>query len=237
MSYATGFEVGALGQSDSHPSSCYALAHLRDGWARLFEQVGVKRRCLEQFNSASREAHHRVTLWFLDPAHPDSLRSDFDQVRADGGGMSPRLQAAVETLTLVPLDDCVCEGPHAQAKRLKMPASSAKWPWVASSMRLKQNIAMCRELPQQTNASLRVVWTSWGTVVQSARKSKRFPKMKPMEMRRLLYRLDHLQGFSVGAAGVALGPLALPEHPHQDNAMANGDEDQGHAPGFLGQAH
>lgn len=203
---------------------------------RVFKQEGVKRRCLEQFNSTSCEGHHRVTLWFLDPMHPESLRPDFDQLRADGSGMTPRLQAAVEALARVPLDDCICEGPHAQAKRLKMPASSAQWAWVASSMRLKQNIAACRELPGQTSASFRAVWSSWTTVVQPARKSTRVPRMKPKEFRRRLYGLDHLEGFSADAGGASPGARAIQDNQEADMVMAIEDEGQGHSPERHGQA-
>ena len=173
---------------------------------------GVKARCLEHFNSIEPTDHLRMTAWSLDPNRPDSLRQDVDQMGHGEAVMSPRLQAAVQALVRVPLDDCVCEGPHAQAKRLKMPASAAKWAWVASSMRLKQNLTTCKELATKT-APFRAAWTSWSIVVQPARKSQRVPKMKPKEVHRRLYRLDHLLGFSANTKCGIAGLMAIDDEP------------------------
>lgn len=83
-------------------------------------------KCLEQFATAEPAAHHRITRWFMDTSFPGNMRSDFDKM-LKGEGMTPRLKAAVESLQWVPLDDCVCEGPHAAAKRVKTPATAATW--------------------------------------------------------------------------------------------------------------
>lgn len=165
------------------------------------------------------------------PHHPHSLRPDVDMLLKDGSGMSPRLRAAVETLARVPLDDCVCEGPHAQAKRIKMPAAAAKWAWVAASMRLTQNLEDCRgALEVHSSAAFRSAWTAWATVVQPAEKSRRFPKMKPKELRRRLYRLDHLLGFHAGASVAVARAQALEDQQHA-GALAIGtgvEEDRAH---------
>lgn len=157
----------------------------------------MKQQCLEQFESVHPEAHHRLTLRFLDPACPGSLRPEVDKLRDDGSGMSEKLLAAVRCLQGVPLDDSICEGPHAQAKRLKMPASAAKWAWIAASMRLGQNITDCQELPKETSTSLRAVWSGFSTVIQRASKATVVPRIKYAQFQRLLYRLDHLLDFQV----------------------------------------
>lgn len=149
----------------------------------------------------------------MDPAHPESLRLDIGRMNEDGSGMSDKLAAAVASLGWVPLDDCIAEGPHAQAKRIKLPAAAGKWPWVASTMRLAQNIEACHTLTAETATSLRVVWSSWATVVQPPQRSKRFPRMTPKALQRRLYRLDHLLDFSL--------PTMLPEiEAASSNALA-----------------
>lgn len=160
----------------------------------------MKARCLQQFASAPASGHHRLTRRFLDPDFPSSLRPDIDMMGENGSNMSPRLAAAVSPLAWSPLDDCVCEGPHAQAKRIKSPASSAKWTWVAASMRLAQNIKDCRALPEQTATSLRAVWSNWASVVQPPSKAGRTPRLKPRQLQRNLYRLDHVLGFRAQAS-------------------------------------
>lgn len=149
---------------------------------------------MSQFASTAPSKHHRVSRRFLDAAHPQSLRSDIDRMSDDGTGMSAKLTAAVRSLSWVPLDDCVCEGPHAQAKRIKMPAACAKWTWIAASMRLGQHISDCTTLVRDSG-SLRTVWSNFASVVQPASKSSKTPRMKPLVFQRRLYRLDHLQGF------------------------------------------
>lgn len=185
----------------------------------------MKARCIEQFDSIEPTGHHRVTTWFLDPTHPDSLRADVDQMGRGEAGMSSRLQAAVQALVRVPMDDCVCEGPHAQAKRVKMPASAAKWAWVASTMRLKQNLTACQELATKS-APFRAAWTSWSTVVQPARKSQRAPKMKPKEVHRRLYRLDHLLGFNADTRCGVAGLMAIEDEQRHDLALGASEDGQ-----------
>lgn len=204
---------------EAHLHTGGATANLPSAGRGGATKAGVKARCLEQFNCIDTPGHHRVTQWFLAPNHPHSLRADFDKMLNDGSGMSPNLRAAVETLARVPLDDCVCEGPHAQAKRIKMPATAAKWAWVAASMRLKQNLEDCKgALPVQDSSAFRSAWTAWATVLQPAGKSRRFPRMKHKELHRRLYRLDHLLGFNAGASSGASGAQALEDRQPSDTA-------------------
>lgn len=161
-------------------------------------KAGVKTRCLAQYEGGATSGHHRVSKRFLDPGHPQSLRTAIDAMSDDGTGMSPDLAAVVQGLSWVPLDDCICEGPHAQAKRIKMPASGAKWAWVAASMRLQQNISDCRSLPSTTSVSLRSVWSGSTSVVQPPSSCHKVPRLNLQALQRRLYRLDHLMGFTSG---------------------------------------
>lgn len=178
--------------------------------ARLHEP-GVRARCLDQFGLVDPDGHHRLTRWFLDADHPDGLRQDVDRMHEDGSGMSDRLAAAVQSLSWVPMDDCVCEGPHAATKRLKMPASAAKWTWVASSMRLQQNIEDCRRLPEEVGTSIRASWSSYASVLQPPHMEGVFPRIKPSVFERRLYRIEHLLPFQIpkgrnrGSVAIAFG--------------------------------
>ena len=150
--------------------------------------------------------------------------------------MSSRLAAAVRALQWAPMDDIVCEGPHAVAKRVKTPASSAKWTWVATSMRLGQNIADCRSFPQELGASLRPAWSAFSTIVQPASKSHRVPRMTTFEFQRRMYRLDHLLAFRIveesrppaledSALAADSAPGALERGSDSDEEVAGGDSD------------
>ena len=166
------------------------------------------------------QRHHRVTRWFLDPGCPGSLRPDVDGMLDDGSGMSAVLQSAVDSLAWVPMDDSICEGPHARAKRIKMPASAARWTWVAASMRLQQNLKDCESQPEEVGTSFRSAWTSYASVVQPAHKENKFPRMKASELERRLYRLEHLSSFEIGRPGEV--PIAFQDVDVDDGIGGGG---------------
>lgn len=169
-------------------------------------EAGVRDRCIEQFDAIIASRHHRVSRSFLDPAYPGSLRGDIEAMDAQGGGMSQRLQKAIDRLRWTPLDDCVCEGPHAMAKRIKAPASAAKWPWVATSMRVKQSIDECRTLLGETSVPLAAAWSAYSTVVQPPSKATFLPRLKAKAFSDRVYKLEHLIGFEVGKGRRAQRP-------------------------------
>lgn len=104
--------------------------------ARL-EEPGVCRRCMEQWESCAPAGHHRVTRDFFEGA----LRFDIAAMQNDGAGATARLKQEIRSLSLIPLDDSVAESPHAIGGRLMQHSRASKWPWVASTMRLEQNLA------------------------------------------------------------------------------------------------
>ena len=59
------------------------------------QKPGVRAACIAQFESIEPSGHHRVTRWFLDPGHPETLRHEVDQMHA------------VMSLTWCPMGDCV----------------------------------------------------------------------------------------------------------------------------------
>ena len=154
--------------------------------ARLAEP-GVRSRCIEQWNSCDASQHHRVSHEFLSPS--GELRALVDAVRDDGTNMSERLRREVESLAAIPLDDSVAEGPHARAHRQMRHATAARWPWIASSMRLKQNLEDAFCLPTALGVDLETFWASYTTVLQGP--TARARGMKPKKIRQKTFR-EHL---------------------------------------------
>ena len=98
---------------------------------------GVKQRCLDLYKS--NRDHHPLSHHFL---HPEGhLRAHVEQLRPDGSGASQLLMQEVQVLTALPMDDSVAESPHAQGNAIARQAHRCGFAWVASSMRLKQNIS------------------------------------------------------------------------------------------------
>lgn len=128
------------------------------------DEPGVKERCLEQWSEAPPEAHHRVTREFLSPTQ--ALRRHVDLVQPDGSGISEELRNELLSLAAIPLDDSVAEGPHASANRHMSHSRAAKWPWVASTMRLAQNLEDARDLPAAAGIDTSAAWTMYKTVVR-----------------------------------------------------------------------
>ena len=164
----------------------YLVARLR--------QPGVRARVVQQWGSASPESHHRLTRKICQPG--GDLRAHLDAVTEDGRNLSPSLEEVVRSLELAPMDDTVCEQPHAAAKKISGAASGSKFPWVASSLRLEQNLDDCRQLPRTLSMSLDGPWSKFKTVIQPARKETLAPKLKHRAFEKRLYSCDHLVGFS-----------------------------------------
>ena len=159
--------------------------------------------------------------------HPDALRDDVNAIDETGHGISIRLQAAIDGLLWTPLDDVVCEAPHAQAKRAKAPASAAKWTWIASSLRLPQHLEDVEYLRNITGTRVDAAWSSFATVTQPPRKALVFPKMKRCLLDRRLYRIEHLRGFNVEGLGVDAGGVDDDQRPRNVPALEDRDEHRG----------
>lgn len=105
-----------------------------------------------------------------------SLRRDVERINDDGTGLSEELARAVDAMDLIPLDDTVGEGPHAVANVLSTRARRSSWAWVASSMRLDQNLTDVNDLLPAVDANLEVQWDLFKTVVQPPGKHQSRPK-------------------------------------------------------------
>jgi hypothetical protein len=88
------------------------------------------RRCGEE------QVHHRVSVHFC-----TVLRADMEQ-HACGGGMSTPLRREIGSYQLCMLDDTVVEAVHRDLSWQARHTVSSTISWWASSVRLKQNLAL-----------------------------------------------------------------------------------------------
>lgn len=163
-----GLGLPALLELQGVVRATHHLVHRKFEWLRKVPyllarvgQEGVVEECLRQWDAIPPERHHRVTRSFLAPG--SVLRAAMDRALVEG--VSPRLQAAVDSLRAMPFDDGVNEGPHAQAQRFAAHARRACWPWIAASMRLQQNLQDAREMAPAIDVSLRSVWSQWTSLL------------------------------------------------------------------------
>ena len=179
-------------------------------------QPGVKQRCIDLYNANTQ--HEPLTHMFL---HPDGeLRAHVDALAPDGSGASELLAQEVKGPGNIPFDDSIAEGPHAKGNSIGRQAKGCGFPWVASTMRLGQNLRDARRWSKAMNIDLQTQWMKHKSVLQTdfanAAKLDRNVKMSAIEFRKRLYH--------VGALSNALPDLELDvdEQPRQ--------HDEGHEP-------
>lgn len=178
------------------------------------DQKGILEECERQWAAKPASEHHRVTQLFMAKGGP--LRADLDKVSTDG--VSPRLEAAIGSLAMVPFDDGINEGPHAQAHRLAQHARRAGWPWVAASMRLKQNIQDARVLAPSLDLPLKVVWSTWTSVLRVGGDLRRGQRIKRQKFIDYIYRMSFCHE-------APLRPKVDGEDGHaEDDGVGSGDD-------------
>ena len=166
------------------------------------------------------------------------LRRDIDLLLPDCSNASQLLEDEVASLSAIPMDDSIAETPHAVAKRLQQHGRATKFPWLASSMRLHQNLADCRDLTGALVADMHGEWCRYTSVVQvrpdKAHRSMRLPRHAFCSR---MYQMSHLgtttlKEFQVDPQaedvpqdpGQGPPPPPPPQEPHDDDA---GDEPEG----------
>ena len=98
---------------------------------------------------------------------PDSaLRPMFDRIHADGHIPDPEMRREVDSIQAIPFDDTVAEAPHARAKRCQGRTTGGKWAWLASTMRLDQNLQDLKEMLPVVGADLNVLWKTHKSLLQ-----------------------------------------------------------------------
>jgi hypothetical protein len=189
----------------------YLLCRLR--------QPGIKDTCFQQFALRPMADHHRLSCEFLSPSQP--LYADVRRVRDDGSGFSSQLDAEVNALEEIPLDDTVNEGPHSSFQRIVLAARRSNFAWQASSLRLSQNLADARELVPAVGCDAQHLWNIYSSVLQVHRRayyvSMRCTR-KIFEER--LYTLYSLDGAQYAAADAV----------DDDEAGGSGDDGDGSCP-------
>ena len=74
----------------------------------------------------------------------------------------------MDSVAEIPFDDVFNEGPHSLAKRIIDRTRRATWPWIASSMRVKQNLRDVETFG--AGQDLQKVCNTWGQVCEYAEK-------------------------------------------------------------------
>ncbi|CAK0908732.1 unnamed protein product, partial [Prorocentrum cordatum] len=119
-------------------------------------QPGIKDKCLILYNRHPPEHHDSTTLAVLQPG--TALRAAVDAMGSDGSNMSPSLQREVDSIMFAPLDDTIAEGPHALSRHQYLRARRATFPWIASSMRLDDNLIDVHDYATAIGANLDAQW-------------------------------------------------------------------------------
>ena len=181
--------------------------------ARLDEGREIAQRCLWQFDQVPPDKHHRVTLARL--GYDSEYRQDV-LILAAGGPISPPLLEQVRVLQDIPLDDSICEKPHASGRRFELKARGALFGWHAASQRLSQNLNDVDEIVPKIGVSLQYLWDNYAVVANARRQRAR--KLNHKAMQRHIY---HLRGMpEVGRSDIAL--------PTDDVCIGDGSEGLGH---------
>lgn len=116
------------------------------------EQPRVRDACLRHWGATETKEHQMVSdacfhKWC-------ELCRNIDRMPTHG-----MLRIAVGAPAVVPLDNAANEGPHAQAHNFVQHSRRASWPWVASSVRVRQNLTDGRVLAQAVGADLKMLWS------------------------------------------------------------------------------
>lgn len=152
------------------------------------DQPGVKADCLAQWRARRPDQHHRVTREFLEEG--TALRAAVDALQPDGGNCPELLLASIRGLEGVPMDDSIAEGPHASAKRVFEHSRACGFPWMASTMRLEQNLQDIEDLIPALGEDLWRCWSRYKSILQTdGRKLGRNLKTNKNAFRHRLYRM------------------------------------------------
>ena len=154
---------------------------------------GIKEQALEQFASAAHTEHEALTLLFL--REGSDLRCIIDRCSEMDALADPTFKAAIDRVRCIPLDDSKCERPHARAAWVGHASRASKWPWVAASVRLDQNImdfenCRCPSLAHHC-------WKNYKSVLQvQPKRQHRNKSLKFSAVAQKSYWLPYGQGFA-----------------------------------------
>jgi hypothetical protein len=104
-----------------------------------------------------------------------------------------RLRQAIQPIKDTPMDDTAGEGPHAIAHRQMLHSRRARWPWVASSCRMRQNMVVVDTLIPAVDANLQTDWDRYKSVLHlSEADAVRNKKIARSKFEMNVYRMSHL---------------------------------------------
>ena len=156
---------------------------------RIFEP-SFKKLCLRQWSACAPHEHRRYTKYCLDPSQPS--RYGINDLTNDCTKAPPSLLAAVASLAALLTDDSVVQFPHAMASRLVKSGRATKFSFLASSLRLMQNLTAVRELGSAVSADLQLEWSSHTLLLQvHPKKCRRSVRISREEFCSRLYRMGH----------------------------------------------
>ena len=158
---------------------------------RIFE-TGVKKQSV----SANGLLAHRMSITgtprhCLHPSQP--LRSGIDDLTDDCSKKHlPVCSPQLTSLAAPPMDDSIVEFPYATASRLVKSCRATKFPFLASSMRMKQNLTTVRELGSAVSVGLRLEWSSYTSLLQvHPKKCRRSMRICKKEFCSRVYQMGH----------------------------------------------
>jgi hypothetical protein len=128
------------------------------------DEPGVKDLALAQWRSAPAHSHHEVSREFFGEG---SALLPLVEAIDEEGNMHATLAAECDSIADIPFDGTAAEEPHARACRVGEASRASSWPWIASTMRLTQNLADCHDLPERCGVSLQRLWNNWKSVTQT----------------------------------------------------------------------
>ena len=119
-------------------------------------EPGVRDRAMQQYRSAPARLHHRESVRML--GEESEYTEDIRNIGPDGSNISERLWREIEGILNMPFNDGTMEEPHNLANRVHQDAPASTWEWVASSVRLPQNLTDVRELVLKLGLNLQKEW-------------------------------------------------------------------------------
>ena len=118
-----------------------------------------------------------------------ALKSEVDAL--DLGPASLKLQRAVESISSIPFDDSVAESPHAAGNHIGRFSHGSAFPWVASSMRLKQNIEDVKTWCGALQLDWKQEWLMYSSLLQTSRPDRPL-RIPASEFYNRFYFMSHL---------------------------------------------
>ena len=157
--------------------------------ARLGVERGIGPKAIQQYDSASRQHHNKTSIEVCDPDSP--LRAEIVNM-VDDFTLSPILKQTIERIQKTNINDKYGEGPHAMFKPIQLAAHRSSFPWVASTVRLDQNLKDAHELPLAIGCSWQECWDTYKNIIQTDRHRFRNHRCNRKVFLERVYNCSHM---------------------------------------------